>query len=104
MQTPSFVDLVNNNAIWVDILSAHVHLQRTKESVLDPARHPYGRVPGLFLLRVTVPGRVEHMLRFSSYTAHRWSVIRSFVISTEYGVLRWNTLRIRQRTEMLLRL
>lgn len=49
----------------------------------DP--HPYGRVPGFFLLRVTVPGRAEHVLRFSSYTAHRWSVIRSLVISIEYS-------------------
>lgn len=83
MQAPSFVDLVNNNAIWVDILSVHVHLQWTK-SLFDPTRHPYGRVPVFFLLRVTVPGRAEHVLRFFSYTAHRWSVIRSLVISTEY--------------------
>lgn len=49
MQTLSFVDLVNNNAIWVGIVSVHLHLQSTtdEEYAFDPTRHPYGRVPGV---------------------------------------------------------
>lgn len=51
--------------------------------LIPPAIHTEGS-PGFFLLRVAVPGRAEHVLRVSSYTAHRWSVVRSLVISTEY--------------------